>query len=542
MVKRANSWQDAYNTGTAQLDLGDGIVIPLPVSGVLPGSPGPAGAGVPEGGAANQLIRKNSTGTTTEWVSPSKSLVGLSNVDNTADADKPVSTAVAAELVKKVAKGDTGTYNLYVSPTGSDTNSGLNAAQPFATFQKAFDYLATQGPLLQGQWYVNAAAGTYVVNAGQQTLSTRSVNRVVVLGPAAGHPNIPTAVIDGAGGAAYKHGLSASGVGVRVEFRDLKFINFTTGAGDTTRIGCLGENESDVYFNNVHASGSSWTGVYAFNTVRARVAGGIFDGNRAGFVANCTQATVTDSIIRNSTETGIYWSRGSQGHVDYVTLEDNAVGLRVAENSRVDTVANNFKRNGYGIRAQTGGLYGEGGAANIFNAGTADAQIQADIEHAALSGNSVELETSQQYVRVGYDRTTRSHTGTTTVTTIATPYTIPAKRLTGAGKQARIHVLGIFTAASTGTVMTVSIGGMDVAFTIPSAAANVAFEIDVTLMEVAGGYRAVGKLSQGLNATRFATTASGFTSTSAQSVAIKATLAATSDSIAVYRTDVYLMG
>lgn len=525
----------AQNAGT--------LVRPLTTDQAYVGPAGPAGAGVPAGGAAFQVVRRNAANTTTEWATPNKDMVGLGNVDNTADADKPVSTAQAAELVKKISKGETGTYNVYVSPTGSDTNDGLTAGAPFATFQKAFDYLATQGPLLQGTWYVNAAAGTYPISTAQQTLTTRSVNRVIVRGPdVAGHPNVPTAIIDGAGGAAYKHGLSASGVGVRVEFRDLKFVNFTAGDGDNSRIGCLGESESDVYFNNIHATGATWTGIYAFNTVRARIAGGIFTGCRAGIVANCTQATVTDSIIRTSTETGIYWSRGSQGHVDYVTFEDNAIGLRVAENSRVDTVGNNFKRNNYGIRAQTGGLYGEGGAPNIFNAGTADAQIFADIEHSALAGNSVELETSQQYIRVAYDRTTRTHTGTTAITTLATPYTIPAERLTGTGKQARIHVLGVFTTATAGTIMTVSIGGMDVAFTVPAAASNVAFEIDLTLMEVAGGYRAIGKLSQGLNATRFATATSGFTSTSAQAVVIKATLANSGDSIAIYRTDVYIMG
>lgn len=448
----------------------------------------------------------------------------------------------AGLILPSVRKGETGTYNLYVSPVGNDNNDGLTQNTPFATFQKAFDYLVTQGPILQGQWYVNAAAGTYPLWTGQQTLTTRSVNRVIVRGPSVGHPNVPTAIIDGAGGEAYKHGLSASGIGVRVEFRDLKFINFTAGANDNTRIGCLGESESDVYFNNIHATGASWTGVYAFNTVRTRMNGGIFDGCRSGFVANCTQATVLNSIIKNSTESGIYWSRGSQGHIDYVTFEDNAVGLRVAENSRVDTVANNFKRNKYGIRTQTGGLYGEGGAPNIFNSGTPDAQTMADIEHGANSGNSVELESSQQPIRVAFDRTARTHTGTIEQTTLATPYTIPAKRLVGTGKEVRVHSLGVFTAATAGTIMTVSLGGMNLAFTVPAAAANVPFEIDATLMEVAGGYRAIGKLSQGLNASRMATATAGFSAAAAQPVAIKATLAAIEDSVAVYRTNVYITG
>lgn len=60
------------------------------------GPAGPTGAGVPAGGAALQVVRKNAANTTTEWATADKSLVGLSNVDNTSDANKPVSVAQKA--------------------------------------------------------------------------------------------------------------------------------------------------------------------------------------------------------------------------------------------------------------------------------------------------------------------------------------------------------------------------------------------------------------------------------------------------------------
>ena len=69
----------------------------------VPGAPGPAGPGVPTGGTALQMIRKNSAGTTTEWVTPTKSIVGLNNVDNTRDLDKPISLAVQQELDTKMS-------------------------------------------------------------------------------------------------------------------------------------------------------------------------------------------------------------------------------------------------------------------------------------------------------------------------------------------------------------------------------------------------------------------------------------------------------
>jgi hypothetical protein len=105
-MKRGNTAAVALNTGKALLDVGDGIVIPLPVDEDFGGQPGSAGAGVPAGGSAFQVIRKSSAGTTTEWATPDKGLVGLDNVDNTPDAEKPVSAPQAAALGGKVAKGD----------------------------------------------------------------------------------------------------------------------------------------------------------------------------------------------------------------------------------------------------------------------------------------------------------------------------------------------------------------------------------------------------------------------------------------------------
>lgn len=57
------------------------------------GDKGDTGTGVPTGGTALQVVRKNAGNTATEWATVDKSLVGLGNVDNTSDANKPVSTA-----------------------------------------------------------------------------------------------------------------------------------------------------------------------------------------------------------------------------------------------------------------------------------------------------------------------------------------------------------------------------------------------------------------------------------------------------------------
>lgn len=57
------------------------------------------GSGVPEGGDANQVLQKNSNvNGDADWRTLTKASVGLSNVNNTSDIDKPVSTAVQAQL------------------------------------------------------------------------------------------------------------------------------------------------------------------------------------------------------------------------------------------------------------------------------------------------------------------------------------------------------------------------------------------------------------------------------------------------------------
>lgn len=435
------------------------------------------------------------------------------------------------------------TTTIYVSPTGSDANTGLTSSAPKQTIQAAFDVLAAQAPVLTGQWVVELAAGTYP-QATRAALETASAERVIVRGPARGHPNVPTAIIDGAGGAGYSHGLVASGVGVKAVFRDLLFVNFTDGGA--SRIGCVGDNGADLWTDNVHATSSSWCGIYFSSATFGRVSGGIVDGCKSGIIVNNSGASVgyggTSPIIRNSTQTGVEWSRGSQGHVDYCTFEDNAVGLVVSQNSRVNAVENHFKRNTYGMRATTGGIIDEGGAGNYFYVGTADAQIQADKQAFALSGWNDYLATAQQEVRVAYDRTTRTVTGTTAATDLSTAvWTIPARQLAGPGKQVRVRCFGAFTVTA-GSVITVAFGGMSVGFAVAGAATNATFEVDVTLLEVAGGFRAIGHLTQGLNGIREAASSTGFDVAAAQAVTVRATPAATTDTVTLYRTDVYLMG
>ena len=452
--------------------------------------------------------------------------------------DTLTGTALRSGWVEKGAP--TTRHYVYVSPSGSDLGDGRSAETAFQTFQRAFDFLASQGPILTGLWHVVAEAGVYPIPNGQQTLRVSSVNRVIVRGPEV-NGGTPSAVIDGAGGPAYSHGLSASGLGTRVEFRDLKFVNFTAGTGDTTRCGVVGENESDVLWTNIHATDCSWAGVYAFNTVRTRVSGGLLERCRFGFNTNMTQATVANVTFRACTQAGVGWTRGSQGHVDYCTFEDNAIGLFISEHSRVDTVGNDFRRNNYGIRCITGGTFNEGGARNRMYVGTADANKQAAVSAAAFSGDGMQLESAVSAVRVAYDRAARAITGTVEPTLAGSLGTIQAGRMRGAGREATVKVHGIMTTASTGTEVHVVFGGAVLKLGVTAAASGQAFEVEATLLEVQGGYRAFGALRVGSALARIGQVGGGFVPDSDQPVSVLVKPGQATDSVTVYRSNLTML-
>ena len=347
----------------------------------------------------------------------------------------------------------------------------------------------------------------------------------------------------GTGGGDYDHGLRCSGINTRWDVQDIKFINYNGDPSGDSRIGLVFESECDAYHRNIHADGCTWCGIYAFSTVRHRGDGGILNACRSGFIANCTEATLGSSGARtqitNSTESGIYWSRGSQGHVDYCDLNDNAIGLLVAENSRVDTVNINFKRNTFAIRTQTGGVFGEGGTANVYNSGTADANTTI-WDFKAGGGDSSQLRFSEQWVRFDYDRTTRTASGIT-AGNFTSFYTLPAYRLQGVGKSLRVTVYGTITATA-GSTVGVDIGGMSVPITVPSAVTGVTFVLTVTLHEVSGGYRAFAVLQTGLNLQRLGTVTAGFVNSVANNVSTSYSLTGAGDSINVYRQDLELIG
>lgn len=122
------------------------------------GDPGPAGAGVPAGGSALQIVRKNSVGTTTEWATPTKSMVGLANVDNTADMDKPISSPTEQALQGKAEA----TAVEAIAPSG-----GARAVGKGELFLNVLDYGAV------GDGVADDAAALNAANVSATTFGAR---------------------------------------------------------------------------------------------------------------------------------------------------------------------------------------------------------------------------------------------------------------------------------------------------------------------------------------------------------------------------------
>ena len=119
---------------------------------------GPAGQGVPQGGTTGQALTKNSnTDYDTEWTTIDKAFVGLGNVDNTSDLNKPISTATQTALNAKADESIT------ISTTAPLSGGGDLSANRTLSISQASG--STDGYLSSADWTVfngKQPAGNYV--------------------------------------------------------------------------------------------------------------------------------------------------------------------------------------------------------------------------------------------------------------------------------------------------------------------------------------------------------------------------------------------
>lgn len=316
------------------------------------------------------------------------------------------------------------TNKLYVATTGNDANDGLSSTEPMLTLSQAGTVLSKWADGgLTGLWRVELAAGTYTAGVALSSLTTMDYP-VEFRGPTAGHPNVPTAIIDMAGtptGTAF-----SVSVGGWYIFRDIKVINATSG---------YGWRNTRAYLDliNCHSANTKFPIVYQHNAF-VNVSGGLYDGNSiAGssgaegyygsshnFGTTSGSATAADGPLFSNFDRGLYLGEGTFGHLDLTRIHDCDVGVFFQRaSSGCNTRQMQIYRCGVGVQAWNCAWYNN----NIdFGLGTANActitvDQRGDSPEYDFRCDDFSAKTPRQQVA----KTGISHTGTTTETQVWVP-------------------------------------------------------------------------------------------------------------------------
>ncbi|UXU08223.1 DUF2793 domain-containing protein [Agrobacterium tumefaciens] len=173
--------------------------------------------------------------------------------------------AGTAWLMDGVAYGDfrpiaDANLNFYVSPTGSNSNSGLSAAQPWATLQFAWDTIRDRFDLNGKIATVNLANGVFTSGliARGQVLGNAGQSSVIFLGDPA---NLTAVSVTPAAGSAFS---AASGAAFAVRGVNMAGKGSNVGNYEGCSILC---QSGDISFGDVRFSASDVAHVYAQNGV-----------------------------------------------------------------------------------------------------------------------------------------------------------------------------------------------------------------------------------------------------------------------------------
>lgn len=142
-----------------------------------PGQDGIAGPGVASGGTSGQYLKKDSaTDYDTSWATLDKASVGLSNVDNTSDANKPISNATQTALNLKANISSLAAVALsgaYSDLTGAPNLSGYVTGPASSVDNAVARYDGTTGKVIQNSGVYISDGNRVSING---TLATRQLN------------------------------------------------------------------------------------------------------------------------------------------------------------------------------------------------------------------------------------------------------------------------------------------------------------------------------------------------------------------------------
>jgi hypothetical protein len=280
-----------------------------------------------------------------------------------------------------ISPTNTETNNLYVGVSGSsNTFDGLTPDKPVAKIQTACDYLANWGPILNGNWIISLATGTYTSAKLLDGLLTETAIQIIGT-DVGGHPNVPTSIVsDGVG--ASKVGLQASG-GTKIIVKNVKFTGYN---GTSSSAGIKVSDAAEVTTSNVHTD-SCYFGISGENRSEIVVPDGIHnnDGylnagggtgaafrslqlNRHDIGVQNAGTQVNSAIIQNCYQ-AILAQESSTGHMDWCTIQDCNTGIVARVNARVNCDGTVFKRNTKDIAVDSNGHVFVSSAV-VFSTGT----------------------------------------------------------------------------------------------------------------------------------------------------------------------------
>jgi hypothetical protein len=368
---------------------------------------------------------------------------------------------------------------LFVTKGGALTNDGLSTSCPL-TLQGAFDVLHNYGPMLEGDWKIDVAGGTYNVTELELNIPSK---RYVTISGAPPVNGVPSVVISpGPALSDYEHGMRIEGQGVQVHMKDVKFLDFWNGPESRTNLGLYVGQGAVIFAENVHAQRCSWGGICCQEASYARIGGGVFDGNRTGVIMNATPGVVgyhVTSTFRNSTQCGVLWSRGAQGHIDYSLFEDNLIGIQMQTMSRAHVLDCDFRRNGIAIMTDSGAVYFDD--SNDYHEGISGQQNTTKAKHYAFSGDHEKfLIRSFSEMLVHYDDTHRTLNGG--VNHSIPLWAMPQHWLVDSWKKVRVRALGRLPAAlgtQVGVDLATAIADSSVVVGTPAASSGFVYECEI---------------------------------------------------------------
>lgn len=351
------------------------------------------------------------------------------------------------DIYWSISPKDQDVQSLFVSSSGGSDNDGLTPDIPF-TYQQINKALLSSGPVLDGDWRVYFAAGTYakaVIDVPNITMAGRKLLKFI--GPPVAKREVPLVTFDGEN--TITIGARARGQH-RVEIRDIAFFRYRD-------YGFSGGSQGIWFMNNVHTRDCR-IGIAGENVGLLYVSSGVHDLSpdfdtssvenhriMSRFVVKHAIGYSYDEISGNPVIDppehlpilrGFNRSGGSRGflaqelatgHVN-IDAQDFAYGIdvRVSSRAHVDATST-IKKNAYGIRAGFG-CNCQIQPAIDFGVGTSDENTIENVSFQGGADGNYSQPFMHQELRVAYDNGSYNVTGTTASTKIGqTLYTLRSR-------------------------------------------------------------------------------------------------------------------